>query len=304
MRKALQVGEAALRIGEVPVGCVIVLRDPPEYKSQSTSASTSSNSNEPREQNDPSPSLPPSSSSSYDYQTSPEVIVSHGANQVNATRDATRHAECVAIDRMLTGGMSSDLARLPHCVMANNAHGKVPDALGGDSGDIALEDAFRDEWINISNKSGGSGGGESLNVKTNGNDGIPAKQHWKNEYGWGSGKLFKKDMFRRCDLYVTCEPCIMCAAALARVGIGRVFYGCKNSRFGGNGSLLNLHHESIVPSKSHKGYPIVTGILEAEGIHLLRSFYERENFHAPDDKRKRKPQCSESENEDHKVLKV
>ena len=212
MRKALQVGEAALRIGEVPVGCVIVLRDPPESKSksQSTSASTS---NQPTEQNDndPSPSSSlKSSSSSYDYQTSPEVIVSHGANQVNATRDATRHAECVAIDRMLTGGMSSDLVRLPHCVMANNAHGhgkKVQDGLGGDGGDRALEDAFRDEWINIPNDAGS--GSESPNEKKDGKDEIPAKQHWKNEYGWGSGKLFKKDIFRRCDLYVTCEPCIM-----------------------------------------------------------------------------------------------
>ncbi len=110
--------------------------------------------------------------------------------------------------------------------------------------------------------------------------------------------------FMKYDISCSNLPFGQCAAALARVGIGRVFYGCKNSRFGGNGSLLNLHHESIVPSKSHKGYPIVTGILEEEGIHLLRSFYERENFHAPDDKRKRKPQCSESENEDHKVLRV
>jgi len=52
--------------------------------------------------------------------------------------------------------------------------------------------------------------------------------------------------------------------------------------------LLNLHLESAVPSKSHLGYPIITGVLEEEAITLLRSFYDRENFHAPDDKRKRK----------------
>lgn len=38
-----------------------------------------------------------------------------------------------------------------------------------------------------------------------------------------------------------------------------------------------------------KGYPIRSGILENEAIHLLKSFYDRENYHAPDDKRKRKP---------------
>ena len=73
MRLALQVGQAALEIGEVPVGCIIVLR---------------------RDDGD-------------------SVVISHGANQVNCTRDATRHAELVAIDRLLTGGQSSDLLRLP-----------------------------------------------------------------------------------------------------------------------------------------------------------------------------------------------
>ena len=35
-------------------------------------------------------------------------------------------------------------------------------------------------------------------------------------------------------------------------------------------------------------YPITSGVLEQEAIDLLRSFYNRENFHAPDDKRRRK----------------
>lgn len=48
-------------------------------------------------------------------------------------------------------------------------------------------------------------------------------------------------MLYRCDLYVTCEPCIMCAGALSIVGIRRVVYGCKNERFGGNGSILSIH---------------------------------------------------------------
>ena len=41
--------------------------------------------------------------------------------------------------------------------------------------------------------------------------------------------------FSSCDLYVTCEPCIMCADALGRLGIRRVFFGCCNDRFGGCG---------------------------------------------------------------------
>lgn len=84
---------------------------------------------------------------------------------------------------------------------------------------------------------------------------------------------------------------VQCAAALAKIGIRRVFFGCRNDRFGGCGSLMCLHKPDFLPGASHKGYPIVTGILEREAVTLLRSFYERENFHAPDAKRKKKDTC-------------
>lgn len=44
-------------------------------------------------------------------------------------------------------------------------------------------------------------------------------------------------------LYVTVEPCIMCAAALRQLGIKEVFYGCSNDRFGGCGSVLGVNQE-------------------------------------------------------------
>ena len=73
------------------------------------------------------------------------------------------------------------------------------------------------------------------------------------------------------------------------VGINRVFFGCKNDRFGGCGSLLHLHRPDALPSAKHHGFAIHGGVLEEEAVLLLRSFYGRENFHAPDHKRKRKP---------------
>lgn len=53
-------------------------------------------------------------------------------------------------------------------------------------------------------------------------------------------------IFSNCTLYVTVEPCIMCAHALSLVSIGRVIYGCSNDKFGGNGSILtvNTNYES------------------------------------------------------------
>lgn len=82
---------------------------------------------------------------------------------------------------------------------------------------------------------------------------------------------------------------LQCAAALARVGIRRVYFACHNDRFGGCGSILNLHKPEAFATTQHKGYPIESGVLEEEAITLLRSFYDRENYHAPDEKRKRKP---------------
>ena len=42
-------------------------------------------------------------------------------------------------------------------------------------------------------------------------------------------------------LYVTVEPCIMCASALRQLGIKDVYYGCGNERFGGCGSVLGVN---------------------------------------------------------------
>lgn len=50
-------------------------------------------------------------------------------------------------------------------------------------------------------------------------------------------------IFRETDLYVTVEPCIMCAACLRQYGIRAVYFGCSNDRFGGTGGVLNIHSE-------------------------------------------------------------
>ncbi|KAG5564994.1 hypothetical protein RHGRI_001012 [Rhododendron griersonianum] len=58
--------------------------------------------------------------------------------------------------------------------------------------------------------------------------------------------------FSKCVLYVTCEPCIMCAAALSILGVKEVYYGCANDKFGGCGSILSLHSSSSEPLISSK----------------------------------------------------
>jgi len=50
-------------------------------------------------------------------------------------------------------------------------------------------------------------------------------------------------VFKETVLYVTVEPCIMCASALRQLGIIAVYFGCFNERFGGTGGVLTVHEE-------------------------------------------------------------
>jgi tRNA-specific adenosine deaminase 2 len=98
-------------------------------------------------------------------------------------------------------------------------------------------------------------------------------------------------IFSDCDLYVTCEPCIMCAAAIAKMKIKSVYFGCGNDRFGGNGSILSVHCDPN--SISHK-YKIRSGLLKDEAVDVFQRFYETENRRAPEVKRRKKnPSSSE-----------
>lgn len=83
-------------------------------------------------------------------------------------------------------------------------------------------------------------------------------------------------------VYVTCEPCIMCAFALNIVGIKEVYFGCKNEKFGGNGSVFKFNDQPPNPYKSFGG------VFEKEAAEILRKFYERGNSNIPEDKRYRK----------------
>ncbi|ORC86889.1 deaminase, partial [Trypanosoma theileri] len=49
-------------------------------------------------------------------------------------------------------------------------------------------------------------------------------------------------------LYVVVEPCIMCAAMLLYNRIRKVFFGCGNPRFGGNGTVLSIHTSLSTPT--------------------------------------------------------
>ncbi|HTY21718.1 MAG TPA: tRNA adenosine(34) deaminase TadA [Desulfomonilaceae bacterium] len=73
----------------------------------------------------------------------------------------------------------------------------------------------------------------------------------------------------RATVYVTLEPCIMCAAALLHARVKRLVYGARDYRWGAVGSLFDLSHD---PRINHN-IEVVSGIMEAEASKLLEEFY-------------------------------
>ena len=129
------------------------------------------------------------------------------------------------------------------------------------------------------------------------------------------GQRQAEALLPQLELYVTCEPCIMCASALQQLGCRRVCFGCQNDRFGGCGydflilwvdfrKLSESFRASIYPQhacamRSKLSFcPIVrqdcygvyslaghqlpadsqcSGFMEVEAIELLRKFYNASN---------------------------
>ncbi len=73
------------------------------------------------------------------------------------------------------------------------------------------------------------------------------------------------------DLYVTIEPCSMCAGAMIHARIGRLFYGATEPRAGAVcSSIAVLDNPNVNHRVQHQG-----GILESEASQLIASFFKR-----------------------------
>ncbi|XP_048345358.1 tRNA-specific adenosine deaminase 2 isoform X2 [Sphaerodactylus townsendi] len=135
-------------------------------------------------------------------------VIGKGKNEVNKTKNATRHAEMVAIDQVI-------------------------------------------DWCH---------------------------QHKKDP----------EEVFGHSVLYVTVEPCIMCAAALRIMKIPLVVYGCQNERFGGCGSVLDI--SSPILTDTGEPFQCMAGYRSEEAVEMLKTFYRQENPNAPKSK-VRKKEC-------------
>ncbi|MBQ7010233.1 MAG: nucleoside deaminase [Clostridia bacterium] len=73
-----------------------------------------------------------------------------------------------------------------------------------------------------------------------------------------------------CELFVTLEPCPMCAGAVINARISRVVYGAKDLRAGAFGTLVSLNDLPL----NHKA-EIVGGVLGDECAEMLRAYFKK-----------------------------
>ena len=74
-----------------------------------------------------------------------------------------------------------------------------------------------------------------------------------------------------CTLYVTVEPCAMCAGALIQSRIRTLYYGTADLKAGAAGSVIDLLENKIF---NHK-VKVVSGILETESSEMLKQFFRQ-----------------------------
>ena len=83
-----------------------------------------------------------------------------------------------------------------------------------------------------------------------------------------AANYIKSKWLSKCTMYVTVEPCSMCAGALVLSRIGKVVFGAQDPKTGAFGSKLNINNFSL----NHK-VKVTKGVLEKECSQILSSFF-------------------------------
>ena len=79
-----------------------------------------------------------------------------------------------------------------------------------------------------------------------------------------------------CTLYVTLEPCAMCAGAMILARVGRLVYGAADAKAGACGSVLDVIHET----RLNHCVEVTAGVLAGECGAILKEFFQRKRREA------------------------
>ncbi|RSL88000.1 hypothetical protein CDV31_016157 [Fusarium ambrosium] len=216
-------------------------------------------------------------------------VIAKGMNATNVTRNGTRHAEIMALGALLSYPPKDG----PRTTSLRPKVETPPSAAASDASSVS-----------------------SLMPDEGNEDG--SKGHL---YPYGQkchpDERVDRSIIRECILYVTVEPCVMCASLLRQLGIKKVYFGAVNDKFGGTGGVFSIHANSLpisadgqtasahptpkptqLPDGSgtlgvsyppgggdggniESGYEIEGGWGRDDAVGLLRRFYVQENGRAP-----------------------
>ncbi|KAJ4386160.1 tRNA(adenine34) deaminase [Gnomoniopsis smithogilvyi] len=159
-------------------------------------------------------------------------VIARGMNATNITRNGTRHAELMALTALLSYTPNAD-----------------------------VEDKVSDNvQENAQNKQKSTGNSKNMRPVSQGAD-KPSLTRTYTEQEWGDvdpkdGHIYPygqklhpaprvdRSLISECILYVTVEPCVMCASMLRQFGIKKVYFGAVNDKFGGTGGVFCIHMNS------------------------------------------------------------
>ena len=86
----------------------------------------------------------------------------------------------------------------------------------------------------------------------------------------------RNERLNTCDMYVTIEPCSMCAGAMVLARVRTLYYGAKDPKTGAAGSIYNI----LNTSKSNHRIKIEPGIMEDDARLLMKEFFRKKRKNA------------------------
>ncbi|RJQ31794.1 MAG: nucleoside deaminase [Actinobacteria bacterium] len=85
-----------------------------------------------------------------------------------------------------------------------------------------------------------------------------------------ASKKLKSWRLNECDIYVTKEPCPMCAGAIFQARLAKLIFGCSDKKAGYAGSLINVLQDQRLNWQTE----VVSGVMEKENRALLQEFFK------------------------------
>ena len=86
-----------------------------------------------------------------------------------------------------------------------------------------------------------------------------------------ASSALQSERLLKADLFVTIEPCAMCAGALVLARVRRIVFGAKDLKAGACGSVLNIAHHT----KLNHRIRVIGGVLESDCRRLLQEFFKK-----------------------------